>query len=243
MLGPARFGPVEVQEVQEGRWCGGLKSDHPVNPASAGFLPEVTMACPSPWGPRFRAATYAVEARPRYTGKDPAHDFVHIERILARVEMLAEAAAPRRDLLYFLVCFHGLVLDLGDTAFRRRTWAFLASLGWSEEETAEGLDALERRLTAPVSLEEMLVHDANYWEAIGAFGIAKAFTTGGARGQRIEETLQLARRFIDRPVFRTPRAQQLAAARRAYAHAFLDDLERELVSPLGRARSQESGPA
>ncbi|MEY9967547.1 uncharacterized protein ABIA33_005618 [Streptacidiphilus sp. MAP12-16] len=201
------------------------------------------MAFPSTWEPRSQAATYATEARPHYAGKDPAHDFVHVERILARVELLAEGEAPRRELLYFIACFHGLIPELGDTAFRRGTSGFLAGIGWSPGEVAEGIHALERHLTAPVSLEEMLVHDANYWEAIGAFGIAKAFTTGGARGQRIEETLRLARGFVERAVFRTPRAQQLAPARRAYAHAFLDDLERELDSPLGRTPSQESGPA
>jgi hypothetical membrane protein len=35
------------------------------------------------------------------------------------------------------------------------------------------------------------VHDANAVEVLGAFGIAKAFTTGGARGQSNEQTVEL----------------------------------------------------
>ncbi|WP_152628068.1 hypothetical protein [Streptacidiphilus neutrinimicus] len=190
---------------------------------------------------RYRLSSYADEVRPLYEAKDPAHDFVHIERILARVELLAEGEAPRWDLLYFLVCFHGLVPRMADSGFRQGTAQFLEGLGWNPAEADEGVAALERHLTGPVSLEEQLVHDANYWEAIGPFGIAKAFTTGGARGQRIEETLRLARVFVDRPVFRTSTARRLAPARRAYAHSFLDELERELNSPWCRTAAEASG--
>ncbi len=193
--------------------------------------------------PRYRADAYASRARPFYAGKDPAHGFGHVERMLARVPILAEDDVPRWDLLYFLVCFHGLVPLLDDRAFLGETGRFLRGLGWNAVEAREGIAALGRHLTAPVSLEEMLVHDANYWEALGAFGIAKAFTTGGARSQRIEETLRLARQYVDRPVFRTRYAQRTAAERRAYAHAFLDDLERELDGPSDRtAATGLSGP-
>ncbi|RAG83804.1 hypothetical protein DN069_20410 [Streptacidiphilus pinicola] len=189
---------------------------------------------------RYRLSSYAAEARPLYEAKDPAHDFVHIERVIARAELLAEGTTPRQDLLYFLACFHGLVQKMADSCFRERTQRFLEGLGWTSVEAEEGIAALERHLTEPVSPEEQLVYDANYWEAMGPFGIAKAFTTGGARGQRVEETLRIARAFVDRPEFRTPTAQRLAPARRAYAHTFLDELELELDSPWCRTISESS---
>jgi uncharacterized protein len=178
---------------------------------------------------RFSPDPYAARARPFYAEKDPAHDFVHVQRILARLEPLCAGLRPRRQLLYFLACFHGLAKHLDEPAFSRDTTEFLTALGWPSDEAAQALVSLARHLDQPVLLEEKLVHDANYLEAVGAFGIAKAFTTGGARGQRYEETIEHARFFIDRPVFRTRLGRELAVERRAYAHAFLDALERELA--------------
>ena len=37
------------------------------------------------------------------------------------------------------------------------------------------------------------MHDANYVEVLGAFGIAKAFTKGGAERQSYEETIAIFR--------------------------------------------------
>jgi uncharacterized protein len=59
-------------------------------------------------------------------------------------------------------------------------------LGWTPAETTEVLAALARHADGPVSVEERIVHDANAVEVLGAFGIAKAFTTG-ALGQSYEQ--------------------------------------------------------
>ncbi|GAA1119233.1 hypothetical protein [Kitasatospora arboriphila] len=185
-------------------------------------------ASPSDVARRYRQEPYVSQAEPYYATKDPAHDFTHIRRILARLELLRDGEEHRLDLLYFLACYHGLVPCLDHAGFREDTAAFLGSLGWQPGEISQAFVGLRRHLDGPALIEEQLVHDANYLEAVGAFGIAKAFTTGGARGQHYEETIERARYFIDRPVFRTPAGRRMAAARRAYAHAFLDDLEAEL---------------
>ncbi|WP_035851089.1 HD domain-containing protein [Kitasatospora azatica] len=181
---------------------------------------------------RCKPEPYADQARAYYAAKDPAHDFVHVQRILARLDSLRDGQQPRLHLLYFLACFHGLVPNLDDPGFRRDTAAFLGSLGWPAEEVTQALISLERHLKEPMLLEEELVHDANFLEAVGAFGIAKAFTTGGARGQHYEESIERARFFIDQPVFRTRLGKDLAVERRAYAHSFLDVLEAELAAEL-----------
>jgi enhancing lycopene biosynthesis protein 2 len=60
-------------------------------------------------------------------------------------------------------------------------------LGWTAAETTEVLAALARHADGPVRVEERIVHDANAVEVLGAFGTAKAFTTGGALGQSYEQ--------------------------------------------------------
>ncbi|MHC4862055.1 MAG: HD domain-containing protein, partial [Planctomycetota bacterium] len=136
---------------------------------------------------------YATFARPFYADKDPAHDFRHIERILGRLDALGKGMSPppRPHRLHFLACFHGLGIRLrNDRAFRERVREFLGELGWSEVEADRGFACLWRHLEDPVTVEEKIVRDANYVELLGAFGVAKAFVTGGARGQSLEETAE-----------------------------------------------------
>ena len=74
-----------------------------------------------------------------------------------------------------------------------------------------------------------IVHDANYIELLGAFGIAKAFTTGGARRQTYEETANIFEyQYLDKVAFLTPRGKQIAREKRAYTKGFLKQLRSEL---------------
>ncbi len=195
---------------------------------------------------RDKPDSYQVFARPYYAGKDPAHDFCHIERILARLDRLAAGLhpAPRPDRLFFLACFHGVeTLVRTDRQVREEVCARLRGLGWSETEVTEGLESLRRHLIDPQTTEEKMVHDANYLELLGALGIAKAFTTGGARGQRIEESAAIfEEQYLDRVAFRTPRGERLADEGRAYVKAFLGRLRRELENSFGACVSRESLP-
>ena len=50
----------------------------------------------------------------------------------------------------------------------------------------------------------MIVHDANFFEMTGRFGIAKAFTVGGNFNQTYECTLEIFEDNLDKLVFRTP---------------------------------------
>jgi predicted TIM-barrel fold metal-dependent hydrolase len=73
------------------------------------------------------------------------------------------------------------------------------------------------------------VQDANYVETLGAYGIAKAFTTGGARGQAIEETIHIFEdQYFERVVFQTPAGKRYAQEMRAYTRDFLKRLKDEL---------------
>jgi uncharacterized protein len=175
---------------------------------------------------------YAEYARPYYDEKDPAHDFRHIERIIRRLEPLSAGMSPppRPHRLHFLACFHGLGIRIrNDDSFRLQVRDFLLGLGWGEGEVDRGFQSIGRHLEDPVTTEEKIVRDANFLELLGAYGVAKAFITGGARGQSVSESAEIYRaRYLEKIEFRTPVARQLAAEGREFAKAFLERLDREV---------------
>lgn len=137
---------------------------------------------------------------------------------------------PRKDVLYFLSCFHGLLSLLReDPEFYQKACQFLKELVWTQEEIDDAFQRLERHLTNPLSVKEQVVHDANYAELLGAFGIAKAFTKGGAEGQSFEETADIfEHQYLDKIEFRTPAGKRLSDEGRQYVKEFLSCLRDEL---------------
>lgn len=179
-----------------------------------------------------QAEPYLDFVGPYYAEKDPAHNLLHIVRIIQRVPLLSEGVSeeihPER--LYFLACFHGLGKQLAASQdLQEKARIFLKALGWTSEEMEEAFQSLKRHLTDPRTVEEKIVHDANYLEAVGAFGIAKAFTTGGARGQSIEETAGIfEHQYLDQIEFQTAIGKRLADERKSYTKDFLRHLKGEL---------------
>jgi uncharacterized protein len=175
--------------------------------------------------------SYKDFVKPYYAVKGPAHNFQHIERIINRLSMLSKNSSQEvhPEKLYFLACFHGLGKQLSSNEdFRDQVQSFLKSLGWTTENIEEVFQSLYRHLTNPQSIEEKVVHDANYIEVLGAFGIAKAFTTGGANGQSLEETASIfENQYLNKAVFQTPIGKQLAEERKGYAKEFLARLRNE----------------
>jgi uncharacterized protein len=167
-----------------------------------------------------------------YIDRDTAHDFQHIERIINRLELLSQEMSPSPDksLLYFLACFHGLGKNIcDDEFFCERVKHFLLDLEWNETQITKAFQSLEHHIINPQTVEEAIVHDANYVELLGAFGIAKAFTTGGARKQTYEETADIFEyQYLDRVAFITPMGKRLAEEKRAYTKEFFKQLRSEL---------------
>ena len=174
---------------------------------------------------------YCDFVRPAYADRDAGHDFDHIRRIIDRLPELAEGLDPPPvpHRLSFLATFHGLIGKItGDPEFRDRAVRFLTDLGWPEGEITTSFAALARHLSNPQTPEECMVHDANFFEVTGPFGIAKAFTVGGAHGQRYEQTLDIFAANLEALRFRTPAGQALYEPRKAYAAAFIQDLRGDL---------------
>ncbi len=107
--------------------------------------------------------------------------------------------------------------------------SFLEGLGWEQEDIEAILSSLLTHLKNPRTPEEVVVvHDANYFEVAGPFGIAKAFSVGGARGQTYKQSVDIFEGNLDRVVFRTPAGKRLSKIRKAYAKEFLRKLRDEL---------------
>jgi uncharacterized protein len=172
---------------------------------------------------------YEEFARPHYMGRDAGHDFRHIQRIISRLGSFSKGMTFASHKLNFLSCFHGLGERIrDDQVFRGEVTTFLQLLNWEEMEIKEILISLLNHLENPRTPEEMIIHDANYVEVLGAFGIAKAFTTGGARGQTYETTANIFENNLNRVVFFTPEGKRLAKERKSYSQDFLKRLHKEL---------------
>lgn len=166
-----------------------------------------------------------------YNNRDCAHDFNHIKRMIKHLNLFMECNKPFNiALLYFLVCFHGLNKRIrNDSKFSKKVKFFLKNLNWTNQEINEGFLCLERHLKRPKTIEEKIVHDSNFIELLGAFGIAKAFTAGGAKGQTYEETINIFKsHYLNKIKFQTVRGRKLAKKGRAYVNAFLIKLQKEL---------------
>ena len=175
---------------------------------------------------------YKKFAQHHYIERDTAHDFRHIERIISRLDLLSQEICPKPEkaLLYFIACFHGLKANLSNNELlQSQVWCFLQDLEWTEAEIKKAFQSLERHLSNPQTVEEKIVHDANYVELLGAFGIAKAFTTGGARKQTYEQTADIFEYwYLDKVKFLTPVGQRIANEKRVYTKEFMKQLRNEL---------------
>ena len=137
---------------------------------------------------------------------DPSHDFSHIQRVLRQAKSI-EASEKKRDpslvLDGDLVTLASLLHDVGDRKYLKPgedattlVATYLKSIG-CKETTAEKVQLIcsnvsysnEQKNQAQVTklCEEIpelrIVQDADRLDAIGAVGIARMFTFGGAKEQ------------------------------------------------------------
>ena len=129
-----------------------------------------------------------------YAGRDSMHNFEHIQRLRKRVDLYKTFCSNiDEDKLIFLVYFHGLI------PYVRAHEREILGMGFP----ADWIEALDRHLINPLSIEEKLVSDANSWEVVGEFGIQKSLQVGKERGQSIDETFSIMKGNVKRVVFHT----------------------------------------
>lgn len=139
----------------------------------------------------------AVRARvaPLYenaTPPDPCHDLFHVDRVARNAALLAKLEGADADVCVAAAYLHDLDrVGSKDTLADAR--AHLAAIGAPTEWSGRVLEAVERhkdKSFAPggkraMSLEAKVVGDADKLEAIGAIGIARAFSYGGLKGRAL----------------------------------------------------------
>ncbi len=185
------------------------------------------------------------------------HDWWHIYRVRAVARSLARAY-PKANLA--LVELASLVHDVGDDKLRDPRFR---SAGENIRHVLRGVPVPEELLAAAIyiaehlsfgknlrqrhalSLEGRLVQDADRLEAIGAIGVARAFTYGGARGRQLHDPSEKPRRLSSNAQYRgaggttinhfyekllkvrdtmnTAAGRRLAAARHRFLEKFLKE--------------------
>ena len=120
--------------------------------------------------------------KPLYSEKDSMHNFKHILRIKKRVNLYKKDYKKiDENKLLFLIYFHGL------KEYVKKNKNMIIGIGFPKNY----LDALYRHTKKPITIEEKLVSDANLWEAVGDFGIKKAFQVGKERNQTVNQTIKI----------------------------------------------------
>ncbi len=202
------------------------------------------------WDALRAAASEACASRP------PAHDFSHVERVMALAKTIAEAEGGRLEIVLPAALLHELVNLPKDHPESHRSGdlcadAALTLLRQLAVEDAEAIalcirDHAFSKGARPSTLEVAVLQDADRLDAIGAVGIARCFATCTEVRRPLfapDDPFCRARAPDDKRwgldhVFRkllrieeglhTSTARTLAAPRTAFLRAFVEQLEREL---------------
>lgn len=159
-----------------------------------------------------------------YGSKDPAHDFTHIERMIK----ICKAIAPPETNIKFVVqatYLHGS--GLSKESIRTRVRKFLGSLGLEDSHIERIMQTVRNSSEKPQTIEERVLHDANILDALGAIGIARAFTKGGYEHQTLRETMEIMKKNMERQLY-TPKAKETSEQRKHLMKTYLKNLEEEL---------------
>lgn len=123
---------------------------------------------------------------------DAAHDAAHIERVASTARRLAETESAQLDVVIPAAWLHDCVVrpkDAPDRAEAARLSAsaaasFLKKAGYPTQWIPDIEHAIAAHsysgTTPPDTLEAQVVQDADRLDALGAIGLARCFTVGGA---------------------------------------------------------------
>lgn len=135
------------------------------------------------------------KARELYPALDPAHDFLHIRRVVATALKLAREERADMRIVLPAAYFHDFVAIPKDDP--RRTQAstlsgeaalrYLRDAGYPAQHLEAIRHAIEAHsFSAGISSETMeakVVQDADRLDSLGAIGVARCFTTGAFMGR------------------------------------------------------------
>lgn len=123
---------------------------------------------------------------------DPCHDMFHVDRVARNARMIARLEGANEDVCASAAYLHDLD-RAGSKDTLRDARGHLEAIGVPTEFAQRVLEAVERHKDKsfapggkrPMSLEAQVVGDADKLEAIGAIGVARAFSFGGLKGRAL----------------------------------------------------------
>ncbi|MEF8816056.1 MAG: HD domain-containing protein [Salinibacter sp.] len=128
---------------------------------------------------------------------DAAHDRAHIERVATTARRLAHETSAQMDVVVPAAWLHDCVVVPKDAPDRKEAAQraagaardFLTDEGYPEQWIPDIEHAIAAHSysgdTEPETLEAKVVQDADRLDALGAIGIARCFTVGGALDQSL----------------------------------------------------------
>jgi len=200
------------------------------------------------------------DAMARIAGAEPAHDALHVARVMANARRLAVAENADVDVCVTAALLHELFnypkshpesSRSGEVCAQHAT-ALLGEHGYDAAFTARVSYCIAvhsfSRGVMPETLEAKVLQDADRLDAIGAIGIARCFATSAEMKRPFyapDDPFCRAREPNDkewgidhfyRKLLRigdglhTATARAIAAGRIAFMRAYLDQLEREIAA-------------
>lgn len=192
-------------------------------------------------------------------GADAAHDRAHIRRVVSTARMLAREEGADLDVVVPAAWLHDCVAVAKDDPDREQASqraaevaiAYLSRSGYPTEHHESIRHAIKAHSYSagipPETAEAKVVQDADRLDALGAIGIARCFTVGGALGRTLyalEDPFCEARppddgtytvdhfyqKLLRLPeTMQTPAGRTEAERRATFMRTYLDRLEAEVT--------------
>lgn len=172
-----------------------------------------------------------------FSNIDKAHDYQHSLRVyLNALQILNDYNSANKEIVALSALLHDVVdkkLFSDDSLLNE--W-FEKNPSIYEKEVRQVISEVSfSQHKRPSSLESKIVQDADRLDAIGAIGIARVFTYGGAIGRSIYSETELSSvDHFDEKLFKiaalmnTTKGYQLAIERHIYMESFIKELKVEL---------------
>lgn len=203
-----------------------------------------------------RIARLSENVRSLYKSEDPAHDWNHVQRVLANCRRLQSAEGGELEILLAAALLHDIVNLPKNHPQRKQASAMSARAArqyliaeFNETEIGKVCTAIEEHSfslgKSPSTKEAALLQDADRLDAVGAIGVMRTVATGAKMGSpfyHADEPFVKTRELEDRNMvdhffiktlkladgMNTETARALAQERVQYMRNFLDQLRLEL---------------
>lgn len=142
---------------------------------------------------------------------DGSHDVSHLHRVWSNVCAIRDKEGGDHQILLAATLLHDCVAVEKNSPFRAsasrlaaaKATELLGGMGWDEERTSAVAHAIEAHSFSakitPITLEAMILQDADRLDAIGMVGVARLFHVSGRMGSQLYDPAdpQAQRRELD----------------------------------------------